>query len=144
LLLNKGKRRYFNARGATPQRVAHAVIDQVADYFASRDAVIVNDERSAPLMTIAVEQIVSFERYTRLMHDLKALPQVVGATILRVDGSNVILQLAYNGSTESLLAILSQFSLLQSRSLEYRADNALAAVPVFVWREQNSHALPLE
>lgn len=134
LLLHKGERYYFNGRGATPQSVAESIIDQTATYFSNRDAVIVNDEQSAQSMMIAVENIVSFERYAGLVNYLNDLPLVAGTTVTRVDGSQVILQLRFNGSEEKLLATLEESPIFIQRPVEFKPFNGSTALAIFSWR----------
>lgn len=141
LLLHKDERQYFNGRGATPQLVAQAIIDQTAMYFANRDAVIVNDEQSAQSMMIAIENIVTFDRYAGLVNYLNDLPLVAGTTVTRVDGSQVILQLRYNGSEEKLLATLEDSPIFIQRPVEFKPFNGTTALAIFAWRESESQII---
>lgn len=136
LLMDKRERHYFTAEDASVQRVAQRIIDQVAYYFAGRDAIVVNDERTAQSLMVAIENIHTFEDYAGLVNYLDNVPFIAGTTVTRVDGSQVILQLAYNGSAEKLLATLSESEFLALQPLS--AETVVGAQPLlaatFTWR----------
>ncbi len=135
LLIDKTQRYDFNANGTSAQKVAQHIIDQVAYHFASRDGVVVNDEQTAQSLIIAVENIDTFERYAGLVNYLNDLPLIAGTTVTRVDGSQVLLQLAYNGSEEKLLATLSESAVLEPQAFDANTANITSPLAaVFTWR----------
>jgi hypothetical protein len=145
LLINKNERHYFNANSTSAQRAAQQIIDQVSDYFSRRDGIVVNDEQSAQSLMIAVEGIETFARYAGLVNYLNDLPFIAGTTVTRVDGHQVILQLAYNGSEEKLLATLSASTVLESQPLVTDVTNIEPLLSArFTWRVLNDDTRVLD
>lgn len=145
LLIDHGERHYFNASNTSRQRVAQQVIDQVALYFASRDAIVVNDQQTAQSLLIAINNVTTFEHYAGLVNYLNDVPLIAGTTVTRVDGSQVILQLAYNGSEEKLLATLRTADVLESQPLEVEATSvAPSLAAIFTWRVLNNDTRVLD
>jgi hypothetical protein len=135
ILLHKGQRTYLNSQGATAQLVAQQLIDQAANYFTGLDAIVLNDKQTAPSMTIEVNNIIDFDRYAGLIAYLTDLPMIAGATVNRVDGGQVILQLRYNGSIDKLVATLADSTVLD-QNITNAAATAPAVAATFVWRAE--------
>lgn len=133
ILIHKAKRFYFNGSGISSQAVAKQVIDQVTNYLASLDAIIVNNENSAPSITIAVANITSFAAYASLLNYLDDLPFVAGTMVSRVDADQVMLTLSYNGSVEKLLSVLASSDLMQEVATSISSSDTTAAAS-FSWR----------
>jgi hypothetical protein len=135
ILLHKGQRTYLNSQGATAQQVAQQLIDQAANYFTGLDAIVLNDKQTAPSMTIEVNNIVDFDRYASLMTYLTDLPMIAGATVSRVDGGQVILQLRYNGSIDKLVTTLADSTVLDQQVTNV-ATTVSAVAAIFTWRAE--------
>jgi hypothetical protein len=107
ILIHKDKRLYFSSQAPTSKLAAQQIVDQAANYFSGLDAVVVNDESTAPSITIAVNEVSSFGAYASLLKYLADLPIIVNAMVSHVDGDQLTLELSYNGSSAKLLSLLA-------------------------------------
>lgn len=137
ILLHKGQRTYLNEQAATAQNVAQKVVGKVANYFAGLEAIVVNDERDAPSMTIVVNTISRFEHYASLMKYLNSVPLVVGTTVSQVNGDQIVLELSYNGSADKLLTTLAGSDTLKPQLDEVNPVTPAAPniAATFHWRK---------
>ncbi|MFT5116881.1 MAG: hypothetical protein ACI9NY_000405 [Kiritimatiellia bacterium] len=112
ILVHKEKRLYFSSEAPTSSLAAQQIIDQAANYFSGLDAVVVNDESSAPSMIIAVNDVSSFGAYASLLKYLADLPSIVNTMVSHVNGDQLTLELSYNGSSAKLLSLLAASDLM--------------------------------
>ncbi len=130
LLIHKGQRQYFTATAATSQNLANRIIAQAAAYYATQDAVVVNEEHTAPSMTVTVDNIQGFEHYAALLTLLEELPIIAAVMVSHVDAETVTLELSYSGTTDKVLSALANVSLIQ----QVDASDGIGVDAHFIWR----------
>ena len=117
VLLYQGERTILRANATTSEQLAQNIIDQTTEYLSEMNAIVVSDDdASAPSMTITVNNVVEFADYSRLLAYLDKLPIVANVVVIRAQGSNLTLSIAYNGSQEQLLNTLSTADVLREVS----------------------------
>lgn len=112
IFIHNSDRFYFNGQGSSSQEVANQVIDQVTDYLAGIEGVIIKGEADAPTMQIVVNNITGFAQYADLLQYLDSVSTIVSTVVTDVDGERLTLQLSYNGQQSRILSTLQTSGVL--------------------------------
>lgn len=96
--------------------------DRLAERFATSTAAASKDK-----VTVAVEDIASFEDYARVLRYFGSLGVVSAVEVVRVDGSRVVFRLSLRGPQEALVrAVVLEHSLLPVTATDAAQEPGLA------------------
>ncbi len=107
LLQHGSKNLIFNETGIGAQATAQQLVRRVAAYLASFQAIVVNTQADAPSLMVSVSNINQFEQYAELMNYLNELEVVVSVIVVGIKNDQVLLEIAYNGTSNTLLTRLA-------------------------------------